>query len=622
MQTEKLFQLNYSMPVDLSAFEVDEEELYSPFLWQKKFESLKNERLVSLTASTGAGKSHAIKYHAISWSGKNVIVVPKLQIGQEFQSCQIKDSSGTKLHFNSTNLCEKSPDSSIKELVRFFKSRDSNTKYNKTMVVCVPTLVEAFRKVGRVSNLRLIIDEAHHVSTCEDEDGNLNPNGLGEVMSGVLRGRTNSVLLVTATHFRSDKTTIIPTNYVNKFKEFEVPYYEVQEQCRRFNKEISFGYAFHKNGASEGIGKAFDPKQPTIIFASRNGAAGTPKKKDKYVRDAIKEMGFEIVSENSNGTFTIKKGRKKLIVADLIHPSRHDKALKYIKEVSKDSKTYGIDVIFALERFKEGCDYPPLQHCIIDGIRESYGDMIQMFGRVTRDFPDKKNCSCTILIENKIGYNKDDVSEKVQQHLNFIISCMCMADFFKPFRMRIKGESKKSGGNGGPSSNILTILGDRVNQVAFIEKAVKKFTAFTSDKPEHKENCGLRLKTMNKIVFDMLPENLQKHSKDVADRILKEMAAIMVINNGGVDISELDVRLLEKVDTTKFAYQFLSKNLGASGFRDFKKNVYGVLGEKRTFEEHLILAKENKLVAEKWEKYYKKNNLSNQGYYKYPWQIK
>jgi len=623
--TELFFKIDFVKPTDVLSLLRDENDLFTPFAWQQDVEDLAHEQFVSLTASTGAGKSHAIKIHAKSWGGKTIIVVPKLAIGQEFESCSIKTKSGDVVWFDSINLCKASADSSIQELVNFIENRGDNTEYNKIIVVCAPTLVGAFEKCDKRKwkGIRLIFDEAHHVSTGEDEGGTLNPNSLGAIMDKTIRGKTNSIMLVTATHFRGDRYTIIPSKYEKKFVDFDVSFQRVQDECRMYNKNISFGYTIYKDDVSESIGKIFNPNQKTIIFANRANAAGTKQKKDDYVRNAIKEMGFKIIEEDkTRGSFVVKKGNKKLIIADLIHPDRSTNAAKYIHHVSKVTKTFEIDVIFALERFKEGCDYPPLQHCIIDGIRDSYGDIIQMFGRVTRDDlnnPNKTFCHATIMIANRLGFTEDDVTTKTQTHLNFLVSCLCLPDFFQPYYLRMKDKQSSGGGTGGVTHSPLSCLGNRGEQNDFMEKALKKFIAYTHDKPEFnkksKKGFAKRLVVMTGFVKDMLEPKLKYNAENVATQILIEMAAMMKVNDGGMDISELNVELLEKVDTTQFAHQFLSKFLNSKELTEFKKHVHNHFGEDRTLEEYITTAREHaNHVGESWERIHARHNLGEQGY--------
>ena len=407
---------------------------------------------------------------------------------------------------------------------------------------------------------------------------------------------------------------------------FDVPFQRVQDECRVYNKNISFGYALYSDDVTDGIGNIFDHTQKTIIFANRSNAAGSNKRKDDYVRGSIKKMGCKIIRvDSTKGIFVVKKDGKELIIADLIHPQRSANAAKYINHVSKVTKTFDVDVIFALERFKEGCDYPPLQHCIIDGIRESYGDIIQMFGRVTRDDlnnPNKTFCHATIIIPNKLGYKEDDVTTKTQTHLNFLVSCMCLPDFFSPYHMRITDDTERTPRGesiGDPMASAISCVGDRSAQVKFMEDALKKFLAYTIDKPEFKlkTKAGFekRLAVMTKFVKAMLPKGMKNQTDSVAHQILMEMAAMMKVNNGGVDITTLNISLLEKVDTTEFAHMFLSKFLSSKELREFTKRVHNHFGENRTLEEYVDTARKHATkVGESWEKIYERHNLGEQGY--------
>lgn len=624
---ETKWKTGESKKIDLSEFINNAEvEAPHPFVWQQKFEKIAAKRLINLTASTGAGKSHAIMMSSIKWTAKNksnktIIVVPRLAIGGEFKSHDIKFANGQTKRFESLNICG-DVKKTVDELVSFIKNDNQNLPAHlRTIVCCAPTLVLAFEKLKsgkNFKNIKLVIDEAHHCSTAEDVEGNFSANKIGEVFLHAIKEQTNSALLVTATHFRADRKTIIPSNYEKDFCVFEVSFDEVQETCRDYNKEIGAGYAFYEKDGCEGIGKAFNPKEKTIIFAHRGSAAGSEYKKQKYIKDCLREMKCEIIDEDKqNGTIIVKRGRKKLVIADLITQKRSKKSAKYIYQISKETKTFDVDVIFALEKFKEGCDYPPLQHCIIENIRESYGDIIQMVGRVTRDYPNKTYCRFTTIIPNRAGYKKEDLETCVQSHLNYIISSMCILDFFKPFKLRILDEKKtRSGKSNSDYLSPLSEIGDREAQLEFMKKAIKKFTFLAQDEDtgDHKK----RLKVMEGVVGEIAPKVAAK--TQIAEQVLLEMASILKVRKGDVDVSTLGIEYLKSVDVTDFVHEFVSVFLSPVEFRNFKSRVGNFIGEKQSMEEHVNIWRENEIKScNQWNKFYEENQLNKKGYIKTCW---
>lgn len=69
-----LWTLNYKQTFQLVSRNPNEP--FSPYKWQIEFDEFSDKRLVSLTASTGAGKSYAIKLNAKRW----LVVINELEI--------------------------------------------------------------------------------------------------------------------------------------------------------------------------------------------------------------------------------------------------------------------------------------------------------------------------------------------------------------------------------------------------------------------------------------------------------------------------------------------------------------------------------------------------------------
>jgi hypothetical protein len=634
MKSFSIWKLGYKITrnLEVQPFTDDELSCPSPFKWQSEFEEICENLKVSLVASTGAGKSRAIKVSSHKWNAKSrynksIIVVPQTAIGAEFGSEMLLLGSGeTVLWSVSDNLCRDDSEKTIHSMVDFIRSCPENPDL-RTIVCCQQTLCGAYDIVkdsGEYKNIKLIVDEAHHVSTGEDYQGNFNPNKVGKIFLDTLNESSNSILLVTATHFRTDETTIIPTDQQSGFIHFEVPFYRVQDECRFYNKQIQFNYAVYKTDVHEGLKNCFDERLKTIIFIHPKVAMEGKVKKHRIVKNVVESIG-EIVSEDKKtGTYSIKTtSGKMLIVADLVSETFQCNAKEYIRKVSKDDKSFVVDVIIAMKMFMEGSDYPPLQHCIIHGIRDSYGNIIQMAGRVTRDFKDKTFCRVTMLLPHDLNIGEDNAREILNNHLKFIVASMSLANFFKPVYLRIKNDNKQGDGYENITrENPLSIIGDDIAQNKLRVEAIKTFSRLSSENEEAKKFFVVRLEIMKTSVrWNInIKDVSDKCVEDIASMILNECALSILSRSSNIDINNIEYDFLNTVDTTGFLFNFCSDLLSSKNILDYRKEIFKLIGEKKSFDEHVNLIKSTKIRGSKyWMKHHNENKLAHNGYYINPW---
>jgi hypothetical protein len=606
---------NKSLKLDIRAFMGLTDAPRVPFKWQSEFEECDENLYQILTASTGAGKSRSIKLNALKWCARSpqhkvIVVVPQLSIGREYNKETIVDKTGVVWSWqNAINLCGASDTTAE---TRAFLDSNAMAVSNRVMVCSNATLVLALKEYKNpISNLKLISDEAHHISTAVDTAGDTRANGLGSVVLRLLQDPSNSIMMVTATLFRTDATHIVPDGY--SFSRFEVPFWRVQDECRVFTKQIKFGYSLYKKNFYHGLKEVFSAKEKTIIFIHpREANEGLDRKFDS-VKKTISSLG-KIIGER-DGCLIVRSGGKNLIVADLVTNHRQRKALEYIRTVSND-KTFKVDVIIAMRMFKEGVDYPPLQHCIIHDNRCDV-DLVQMTGRVTRDNVTKPVAKMTLLVRNDINIRDEEtVGQRLNDHLKLIVGAMSLINFFKPVHLRVKGLG--GGASGGERFNVMSVIGDEVAQDDFRCDVIKKWEFSIHNDPLAKTSFDHRVETMNEVCKQYLSDDNQEYSEKIARHILLECALMKATRQNLIEAGDVDIEIIKKIDTSDFIESFASDLLDHKQMKNFADKMLAAMGEKRSMEEH----KEKFIEAggpTEWFDMYKQQSLNEQGYVHQYW---
>src|SRR5699024_4585762 len=100
---------------------------------------------------------------------------------------------------------------------------------------------------------------------------------------------------------------------------------------------------------------------------------------------------------------------KILKVADLVTENGRDRVDKYLSEITE---LEDLDIIIALNKAKEGFDWPYCEHALTIGTRGSLTEIVQIIGRATRDSYNKNQAQFTNLIAQPEARD-DDVTYAV-----------------------------------------------------------------------------------------------------------------------------------------------------------------------------------------------------------------
>jgi hypothetical protein len=334
-----------------------------------------------------------------------------------------------------------------------------------------------------------------------------------------------------------------------------------------------------------------------------------------------------------------------LRIADLVEdaPSKRDRVSMALKDPAQKNNKDHVDIIIALGMAKEGFDWIWCEHALTVGYRSSLTEIVQIIGRATRDAPGKTRARFTNLIAEPDA-SAELVTEAVNDTLKAIAASLLMEQVLAP-RFEFKPKNLNSGpvegfnyGEGGydpskcnrgfndetgkflieikglaePKSKEATrICQEDLNEViaAFVQDKTTIERGMFDDELVPEELTQVR---MGKIIKDKYPdldeedrEAVRQHA--VAALNLTQEAKKIAIGDGdaapsantalidgvrkfAMDVRELDIDLIDRINPFGEAYAILAKTMSEESL----KQVAKAIAAKRTRitpEEARVIAK-------------------------------
>ena len=610
---------------------------------QERAYEKRGEQYLLIKSPPASGKSRALMFVALDKlanQGLNqaIIVVPEKSIGSSFH-----DEPLTKFGFWADwtvepkwNLCNApgSEGGKVNTVKTFLDSDD------KVLVCTHATFRFAVDKFGvEAFDDRLIaVDEFHHVSANPD-------NKLGAQLAALITRNKVHVVTMTGSYFRGDAEPVLMPHDEARFETVTYTYYE-QLNGYKYLKQLDIGYFFYSGPYADDILKVLDPVEKTIIHIPSVNSRESTKDKHREVEHIIDELGDWQGSDPATGFQLVKRADGRLLrIADLVDddPSKRDRVSAALKDpVQKDNRDH-VDIIIALGMAKEGFDWVWCEHALTVGYRASLTEIVQIIGRATRDAPGKTRARFTNLIAEPDA-SEEAVTEAVNDTLKAIAASLLMEQVLAP-RFNFSPKKSDSGpvegfdyGEGGydpEQCNIgfnedsgqfqIEIKGLAEPKSKEAERICQEdlnevIAAFVQDKPTIERGLfdeelvpeELTQVRMGKIIKDKYPElddedqetvrqhaiaalNLTQKAKEHALQIDEEeksanTALIDGVRKFAMDVRELDIDLIDRINPFSEAYAILAKTMSEESL----KQVAAVIAAKKvqlTPEEARDLAK-------------------------------
>ena len=558
---------------------------------QEKAFDFRGEQYILLKSPPASGKSRALMFlgldKLINQGIKKVIVaVPERAIGSSFAPIELKKFGffANWLPKDNYNLCTPGDDGSKSKVAAFHNFMQNEEQ----ILICThATLRFACEGLGEdiFNHTLLAIDEFHHVSASGD-------NKLGEIIRGVMGNSTAHIIAMTGTYFRGDSVPVLLPEDERKFKKVTYNYYE-QLNGYDYLKTLGIGYHFYQGKYHTAIMEVLDTDKKTIIHIPSVQSGESSKDKYNEVNHIIDSIGEVVKQDSDTGVIHVKRSSdsKILKIADLVEDTQRerDKIQGYLRNINSADD---IDIIIALGMAQEGFDWPYCEHALTIGYRGSLTQIIQIIGRATRDSENKTHAQFTNLIAQPEAED-DEVKLSVNNMLKAITASLLMEQVLAPnwkFKTKVSDDDKAGPGvikirglKEPSSSRVKEIVEDDITE---LKAAIFQDTTMLKAMPD----AAVDPEVINKVLIPkVIRENYPDLNEIEVEEVRQHVVVDSVIKNGTikeaedkrfirmagsfVDIDDIHIDLIDRVNPFQEAFEVLSKSVSAKVLKTIQDTI-------------------------------------------------
>lgn len=601
---------------------------------QERVYERRGEQYLLIKSPPASGKSRALMFVALDkLANQNVkqaiIVVPEKSIGASFH-----DQPLTQFGFFADwtvvpkwNLCDAPGDEDggkVNSVGAFLAGDD------KVLICTHATFRFAVDRFGvEAFDGRLIaVDEFHHVSA--------NPeNKLGLHLAEFIARDKVHIVAMTGSYFRGDAEPVLSPQDEEKFDTVTYTYYE-QLNGYEYLKRLDIGYYFYSGSYVDEILAVLNPSEKTIVHIPNVNARESTQDKYREAEQILAALGTWEGTDPATGFQLVKTSDGRVLrIADLVDDdaAKRDRVTAALKDPAHKNDREHVDIIIALGMAKEGFDWIWCEHALTVGYRASLTEIVQIIGRTTRDAPGKTRARFTNLIAEPDAADSA-VAEAVNDTLKAIAASLLMEQVlaprfeFKPKNAQSKSEPGFDYGSGGydpakpnvgfnyetgmfqieikglaepKSSEAQRICREDLNEViaTFVQDKTAIERGIFDEDIAPNELTEIRL---GKIVSEKYPgldaedqEAVRQHAisalvltqqaKKIAlgetgdsDEPTRNTALIDGVRRFAMDVRELDIDLIDRINPFGEAYAILAKAMTEERLR----RIAAVISAKRT----------------------------------------
>jgi hypothetical protein len=603
---------------------------------QERAYAKRGEQYLLIKSPPASGKSRALMFIALDKLNNQglkqaLIIVPERSIGGSFA-----DENLTAHGFWTDwtvkpqwNLCNapgvdepRVAKSKVKAVGEFLASND------RVLICTHATFRFAVDElgVGAFDDRLIAVDEFHHVSSNPD-------NRLGSQLGQFIARDKAHIVAMTGSYFRGDAEPVLAPQDESRFETVTYTYYE-QLNGYEYLKSLDIGYFFYTGRYLDAIMKVLNPSLKTIVHIPNVNSRESLRDKHREVEEIMDSLGAWKGADPATGFHLIELpgGQGRIIkVADLVDDSdegERSKVLVALKDPAQRNHRDHVDIIIALGMAKEGFDWIWCEHALTIGYRSSLTEIVQIIGRATRDAPGKEKSRFTNLIAEPDA-SEAAVVDAINDTLKAIAASLLMEQVLAPrFEFMPKDSGERAGFNYGPVGYVRGATNFGVNEATgqYVieingltmpesveatricrEDLNEVITAFVQDKDALERGLFDRENTvpeeltqlrMGKIVRERYPElsetdreairqhavaalNLTQRAKQLAaaggDESSGDAKANMGLIEGvrrfAMDVRDLDVDLIDRINPFDAAYAVLAKAMDEKTLRQVQASI-------------------------------------------------
>jgi len=595
----------------------------------------RGEQYLLIKAPPASGKSRALMFIALDkllnqGVKQAIIVVPERTIGASFNPEPLSEFGffadwQVVPKWNLCNAPGAENGGKVQSVKAFLESDD------KVLVCTHATFRFAVDQFGvEAFDDRLVaVDEFHHASANPD-------NKLGQHVAQFVERDKAHIVAMTGSYFRGDADAVLHPEDEARFDTITYTYYE-QLNGYEYLKQLNIGYYFYAGSYVDDILNVLDPAEKTIVHIPNVNSRESTKDKIREVEHILDCLGKWQGTDPETGFQLVQAPDGRVLrIADLVDddPNKRDRVVAALKDPTQKYNRDHVDIIIALGMAKEGFDWIWCEHALTVGYRSSLTEIVQIIGRATRDAPGKLKATFTNLIAEPDA-SEAAVVEAVNDTLKAIAASLLMEQVLAPrfeFKPKYPGGEAEVGfdyGEGGYDPAATNVgFDERTGRVQveikgliepkseaakrIVEEDLTEVVAtFLQDKTAAERGLfdedlvpeELTVLRMGKIVKDRYPELDDEDQEAVRQRavaalVITQAAKHTVLNTPGadkgevsvntslidgirrfaMDVRELDIDLIDRINPYGEAYSILSKAMNEHSL----KQVAAVIAARRT----------------------------------------
>jgi len=361
-------------------------------------------------------------------------------------------------------------------------------------------------------------------------------------------------------------------------------------------KSLGIGHHFYQGRYTDTIHEVLDLDKKTIVHIPNVNSGESTKDKIEEVGLILDAIGENIGVEEDTGIILMRRrdNGEILRVADLVDDTDQKaraRTLLYLTETASEKRD-AVDIIIALGMAKEGFDWPFAEHALTVGYRASLTEIIQIIGRVTRDSAGKTHAQFTNLLAEPDAA-QSEVTVSVNNMLKAITASLLMEQVLAQnfdFKAKIGHDDKSEPGT-------LKIKGlkepstDRVRQIISTDLNDLKAKILQDDTFERAAVGNVDPETTNKVLIpkiirEQYPELTENEVEEVRQRVVVDSAIktgevrevgdqrFIKMANQFVNVDELNINLIDKINPFQRAFEILSKSVTPSVLQLIADSIY------------------------------------------------
>jgi len=392
----------------------------------------RGEQYLLIKSPPASGKSRALMFIALDKLHNQglkqaIIVVPEKSIGASFNDEPLTDSGfwadwKVEPRWNLCNAPGTDNGGKVKSLAAFLDSDDR-------ILVCTHATfrfaVEQFG-VAAFDDRLIAVDEFHHVSANPD-------NILGSQLTELIARDKCHIVAMTGSYFRGDAEPVLSAEDEARFDAVTYTYYEQLNGYEHLKQLDIGYYFYAGSYLDDILKVLEPTEKTIIHIPNVNARESTKDKirEVEHIIEALGQWqgtdpatGFQLIKQPDG---------RVLRIADLVddEPSKRDRVSAALKDPEQKHNRDFVDIIIALGMAKEGFDWIWCEHALTVGYRSSLTEIVQIIGRATRDAPGKSRARFTNLIAEPDA-SEDSVADAVNDTLKAIAASLLMEQVLAP----------------------------------------------------------------------------------------------------------------------------------------------------------------------------------------------